>query len=493
MSKFSVMDYMNSESMKMAQEELSKPGEITRVSVFDIEPNKDNFYGIRGIELLKESIVMLGGVQENLILVKNPEGSRYKYKALAGHRRRMACIKLVQDGYAEYEFVPADIKSNLTHAVEKAILLLTNSTQRGELTDYEKVMEHIETRKLIEEYKKETGQKGRTRELEAEYLNVSQGQISIYDKIINNLSEKLMKAFEQGKFGISAAYEIAKRDSTDQALVIDYLCEHDQINESDIRRICGSRIKGQVTTDDIPQLQPEPECEKVTDTVTSEEPEKNEIIEADPDSNILAPTEYNIEMAINLIFDECKDKTFPEKELDKIVECFKNGCGGFNAYLDQTALFDNMLPFENDCVTVHMDCGYCVHYIHTNETVTIAKYPFWRAFEKKYSWMWNDAETEPEDENVTESVTLDESEKDENVHDPDTQTTESEQSCEDYKIENCDMAAEAYTLNDVAEYIRLYEKDYESCINLKLQDTKMYKKTAIILDALRLLQDKLNK
>ena len=85
MSKFSVMDYMNSESMKMAQEELSKPGEITRVSVFDIEPNKDNFYGIRGIELLKESIVMLGGVQENLILVKNPEGSRYKYKALAGH------------------------------------------------------------------------------------------------------------------------------------------------------------------------------------------------------------------------------------------------------------------------------------------------------------------------------------------------------------------------------------------------------------------------
>ena len=96
MGKFSVMDYMNGESMKMAQEELSKPGELTKVSVFDIEPNENNFYGIRGIKMLKESILMLGGVQENLSLVKNPSGSRYRYKALAGHRRRIACMELVQ-------------------------------------------------------------------------------------------------------------------------------------------------------------------------------------------------------------------------------------------------------------------------------------------------------------------------------------------------------------------------------------------------------------
>ena len=271
MGKFSVMDYMNGESMKMAQKELSKPGELTKVSVFDIEPNENNFYGIRGIKMLKESILMLGGVQENLILVKNPSGSRYKYKALAGHRRRIACMELVQEGYKEYEYVPADIKSNLTPAIEKGILLLTNSTQRGELTDYEKVMEHIETRKLIEEYKKETGERGRIREMEAEYLNVSQGQIAIYDKIINNLGNELMQYFEQGKFGITAAYEIAKRDPADQEMIIDYLGEHDQINESDIKRICGSRIKGQASVEDIPELQPE---KNVTDSVTSEELKK---------------------------------------------------------------------------------------------------------------------------------------------------------------------------------------------------------------------------
>lgn len=477
MGKFSVMDYMNGESMKMAQEELSKPGELAKVSVFDIEPNENNFYGIRGIKMLKESILMLGGVQENLILARNPSGSRYKYKALAGHRRRIACMELVQEGYKEYEYVPADIKGSLTPAIEKGILLLTNSTQRGELTDYEKVMEHIETRKLIEEYKKETGERGRIREMEAEYLNVSQGQIAIYDKIINNLGNELMAYFEQGRFGITAAYEIAKRDPAEQEMIIEYLGEHDQINESDIKRICGSRIKGQVSVDDIPELQPE---KNVTDSVTLEGPTENETMAADEIPDVLAPTEDNIETAVEFIFDDCKDNTFPKRELDKLIECFKNGCGSLNAYLDQTNIFDNMLPFENDCVTVYLDCEYCVRFIHTNETVRIIKYQFWEMFEKKYSWMWKE-------ENVTDSVTS----KVQSVEEsPDCEVEQLTEDSED--IEHDELAAE-YTLDDVQKYIKQYKKNYELCIQFKseMKDTEPYKKTAVILDALRLLEDKM--
>ena len=477
MGKFSVMDYMNGESMKMAQEELSKTGELAKVSVFDIEPNENNFYGIRGIKMLKESILMLGGVQENLILARNPSGSRYKYKALAGHRRRIACMELVQEGYKEYEYVPADIKGSLTPAIEKGILLLTNSTQRGELTDYEKVMEHIETRKLIEEYKKETGERGRIREMEAEYLNVSQGQIAIYDKIINNLGNELMAYFEQGRFGITAAYEIAKRDPAEQEMIIEYLGEHDQINESDIKRICGSRIKGQVSVDDIPELQPE---KNVTDSVTLEGPTENETMAADEIPDVLAPTEDNIETAVEFIFDDCKDNTFPKRELDKLIECFKNGCGSLNAYLDQTNIFDNMLPFENDCVTVYLDCEYCVRFIHTNETVRIIKYQFWEMFEKKYSWMWKE-------ENVTDSVTS----KVQSVEEsPDCEVEQLTEDSED--IEHDELAAE-YTLDDVQKYIKQYKKNYELCIQFKseMKDTEPYKKTAVILDALRLLEDKM--
>ena len=477
MGKFSVMDYMNGESMKMAQEELSKPGELAKVSVFDIEPNENNFYGIRGIKMLKESILMLGGVQENLILARNPSGSRYKYKALAGHRRRIACMELVQEGYKEYEYVPADIKGSLTPAIEKGILLLTNSTQRGELTDYEKVMEHIETRKLIEEYKKETGERGRIREMEAEYLNVSQGQIAIYDKIINNLGNELMAYFEQGRFGITAAYEIAKRDPAEQEMIIEYLGEHDQINESDIKRICGSRIKGQVSVDDIPELQPE---KNVTDSVTLEGPTENETMAADEIPDVLAPTEDNIETAVEFIFDDCKDNTFPKRELDKLIECFKNGCGSLNAYLDQTNIFDNMLPFENDCVTVYLDCEYCVRFIHTNETVRIIKYQFWEMFEKKYSWMWKE-------ENVTDSVTS----KVQSVEEsPDCEVEQLTEDSED--IEHDELAAE-YTLDDVQKYIKQYKKNYELCIQFKseMKDTEPYKKIAVILDALRLLEDKM--
>ena len=85
MGKFTLSDLMNDASM-----ELAKNDTVEQVSVFDIEPNKDNFYGMRDIEKLKESIILLNGVQENLILVKNPSGSSYKYKALAGHRRTLA-------------------------------------------------------------------------------------------------------------------------------------------------------------------------------------------------------------------------------------------------------------------------------------------------------------------------------------------------------------------------------------------------------------------
>ncbi len=291
MSKFSLMDYMNE-----ASKELANPNDIIeQVSIFDIEPNENNFYGMREIEKLKESIILLGGVQENLILVKNPTGSRYKYKALAGHRRRLACMELVQEGNKEFEYVPAVIKEHISAKAEKGILLLTNSTQRGELTDYEKVMEHIESRKLIEEYKKEQKLEGRIRKLEAEYLQVSEGQIAIYDKIINNLSPGLMKYFEQDKMGISAAYEAARRDEEEQRQIQDYLDAHDTITETDIKAICGSRIKGQRTISDMPELKlpkeewQEPELEEkekpvklnvddenVTESVTQDEEETPE-------------------------------------------------------------------------------------------------------------------------------------------------------------------------------------------------------------------------
>ena len=75
MGKFSLMDYMNEESKKMQ----NAADTTDFVSVYDIEPNEQNFYGMRKIQLLKESILLMDGVQENLILVKQPDGSRQPF------------------------------------------------------------------------------------------------------------------------------------------------------------------------------------------------------------------------------------------------------------------------------------------------------------------------------------------------------------------------------------------------------------------------------
>lgn len=494
MGKFTLSDLMNDASI-----ELAKNDTVEQVSVFDIEPNEDNFYGMRDIEKLKESIILLNGVQENLILVKNPSGSSYKYKALAGHRRTLACKQLTEDGYKEYEFVPAVIKENISSKTEKGILLLTNSTQRGTLTDYEKVMEHVETRNLIKEWKKESGIEGRIRELEAEYLNVSEGQISIYDKIINNLSPELMKHFENGKMGISAAYESARRDAEEQKKIAEYLDHHDSVSEADIKSICGSRIKGQITTDDIPNLKPDNDKKPLAaKQVENNEPEQ------------LITSDENIDDAVHFVFDECKYKTFPEEKMQEIVNCFKECHGQRNGYVRQQLIFDKMLPFENDCVKVSKACGYKVDYIHVNETITIPIYYFWKSFEKVYSWMWEESESE----NVTESVTFDEPaavqptignviesiERSafEYATGEETENETVEESIEENDIDNIEPEKEnvtesvtrLYDLEDVQEYIRQYESDYKLAKTSNLQKT--LKRSAILLDALKLLEQSLS-
>ncbi len=68
---FSIMDMMSDISREEAAEGAES---IEKVSVFDIQPNEDNFYGISSIEQLKNSIFSMGGVQQNLLLVRLPAG-----------------------------------------------------------------------------------------------------------------------------------------------------------------------------------------------------------------------------------------------------------------------------------------------------------------------------------------------------------------------------------------------------------------------------------
>lgn len=270
---FSIMDMMSD----ISREEVAEGAEtIEKVSVFDIQPNEDNFYEISSIEQLKNSIFSMGGVQQNLLLVRIPAGGKYKYKALAGHRRIYACIELVQEGHREFEYVPAVIKENIDKDTEDMLLIMTNSTQR-ELTDWEKVMQHMKLKEIIPRLKKRQGLDGKTRTLEADYLRVSEGQIAIYNTIGTRLDSWLMSMFKEGEIGISLAYEAAKLESELQKQLVQISINNGNFTEEDIKKLYGSSpVKGQMKIVEE-QEEPVPAAEKVTESDTCEKEQEEPV------------------------------------------------------------------------------------------------------------------------------------------------------------------------------------------------------------------------
>ena len=112
MSGFNLNDLLNSASKETGKAERVEPprrgnSEITKISVYDLVPSEDNFYSMKEIDELKTSIQLAGKVLQNLVVVPLPDG---KYKVIAGHRRRLASIALVEAGNPEYEFVPCDVE-----------------------------------------------------------------------------------------------------------------------------------------------------------------------------------------------------------------------------------------------------------------------------------------------------------------------------------------------------------------------------------------------
>ena len=108
--KFNLNQILSDTSRAAAGGGATKPrpaeSEIKKISVFDLVPSEDNFYSMREIEELKVAIEIAGKVLQNLVVVPLDGG---KYKVIAGHRRRLASIALVEEGKPQYEFVTCSV------------------------------------------------------------------------------------------------------------------------------------------------------------------------------------------------------------------------------------------------------------------------------------------------------------------------------------------------------------------------------------------------
>ncbi|MCC0762214.1 ParB N-terminal domain-containing protein [Clostridioides sp. ES-S-0006-03] len=186
--------------------------EIKNISVYDLVPSEENFYSVEDIEDLKSSIEMFG-IKQSLLVKENKDN---KYTIIAGHRRRLAVLKLLEESKENerFEMIPCMIEK-VTGIRAKILLITTNSTAR-ELTDFEKMKQAVEMKKLLEELRAEEDIKGKTRDLVAKMLNTSAGQIARLENISKKLMPNFKNEFEKENINVSTAYELSRLEEAEQ-------------------------------------------------------------------------------------------------------------------------------------------------------------------------------------------------------------------------------------------------------------------------------------
>lgn len=213
----------------------SRPAAIERLSVFDLVPSEDNFYSMNDIEELKSKIELAGKVLQNFIVVPLGGG---KYKVISGHRRRAACISIVEDGKPEFEFVPCTIEADEedaeVQAIREEIMLIAANSQR-EKTAWDKIEEARRTRALLEKIKQQEKLPGDMRKLVAQTLNTSPAQIGRFDAITRNLCPAFMEELKADRINISTAYELSGLSAEDQAAAFEEYRESGKVSIRDAR------------------------------------------------------------------------------------------------------------------------------------------------------------------------------------------------------------------------------------------------------------------
>lgn len=206
-------------------------------------PSKDNFYSTENIDELAAAIELSGCIEQNLVVKPEAHG---KYEVIAGHRRRLAALKLVEEGKEEYRKVPCRIKKESDEIRDRLSLIFTNATAR-QLTDWEKVKQAEELKEVLTEYKKalqeenkdkpkeERERIGRIREIVAQMLNTSTTQVGRMEAISNNLSQEFKGELEKGNINISTAHELSRLDEEGQKKAYEQYEEKGELHIKDVK------------------------------------------------------------------------------------------------------------------------------------------------------------------------------------------------------------------------------------------------------------------
>lgn len=225
-----------------AAQPVNGAGQVERVnlqyiSARDLVPSKDNFYSLEQIEELAMMIELAGKVMQNLTVVPLDGG---KYKVIAGHRRRLAVLLLMERGKAQFEFMPCDVEATEADAemqeIRDGIQLIVANSQRVK-TDWDKVEEARRMRALLERLNEKERVPGDKRKIIAQALRTTPAQIGRYDAIAKNLVPEFQEEMRAGKLGVSAAYEISGFPEDEQRRIFAEYQESGGLKYTEARQI----------------------------------------------------------------------------------------------------------------------------------------------------------------------------------------------------------------------------------------------------------------
>lgn len=294
----------------------SEEGVSSTADIYDLIPSKGNFYSVEDVQDLKQSIELLGVLQPLLVTDEEEDGKR---RIIAGHRRRLAVMQLVDEGKERFRRVPILIKPKKNAILDRLALIMANRFR--EKTDWERMTEALETEKLVLELKESMNIPGRTRDLLAEIIETSPAQVGRYKAIYNNIIPELMAEFKANRIVVSVIYEASGLPEDYQKQAAEVFRENEVLTLSDIKQLkknyeAAQQIPRQM---DINQLQEQPEepqtQENATDGETDDQQEETaaegagEAAEQQPEYVDPQPESMTSLCYSCTHYEECHDKT----------------------------------------------------------------------------------------------------------------------------------------------------------------------------------------
>lgn len=252
-------EQQKTEQQQAAGAEIATPeeGVSSTADIYDLIPSKGNFYSVEDVQDLKQSIELLGVLQPLLVTDEEEDGKR---RIIAGHRRRLAVMQLVDEGKERFRRVPILIKPKKNAILDRLALIMANRFR--EKTDWERMTEALETEKLVLELKESMNIPGRTRDLLAEIIETSPAQVGRYKAIYNNIIPELMAEFKANRIVVSVIYEASGLPEDYQKQAAEVFRENEVLTLSDIKQLkknweASQQIPGQM---DISQMEEKQEA-----------------------------------------------------------------------------------------------------------------------------------------------------------------------------------------------------------------------------------------